>query len=358
MLGLGGDMVLGQVVGQEQVLVAIPSDRKDVLPRHTAILGTTGGGKSTTVARLVQQAQAAECAVVLLDVEGEFTHLREPATDERMLTALQRRGVAPAGVPGVRLNHLVGRDPANPEYRPQSAFSLQFARLSPYAVMEILNLTDAQRERFMQAYDVAKVLLREMDIFPQRGHHEQEQLAMEVDEFERGYPRLNLSFLMDVVWASRVLAERADQATFHPFSPELRGQEQHIFQRLGAANVSGNAVSWRALLGKLAGLYRLRVFDRTEEGARPIAYERLLQPGSVNVVDLSDSPSPVLNNLVIADLLHGLQEAQERAYRRFETASREGREAPRPSRVLVIIEEAHEFLSAERIEKCPCCSSR
>jgi len=42
-------------------------------------------------------------------------------------------------------------------------------------------------------------------------------------------------------------------------------------------------------------------------------YELLLPPGSANVIELSDSGSPVLNNLVIADLLRGLQDAQEAA---------------------------------------------
>src|SRR6266446_260064 len=77
-----GDLRLGLAVGHRHVVVGVPSDKKDVLPRHLAVLGTTGGGKSTTVARLVQQAQAAGMAVVLLDVEGEYTHLHE-ATDDR-----------------------------------------------------------------------------------------------------------------------------------------------------------------------------------------------------------------------------------------------------------------------------------
>ena len=144
--------------------------RKDVLPRHTAIVGTTGGGKSTTVARLVHQAQAADCAVVLLDVEGEYTFLNEATADERMLAALERRHLEPSGVRGVRVYHLVGREPANPKHQQQPAFSLQFARLSPYTLMEILNLSEAQRERFMHAYDVSKVLLRDIDVFPQHGH--------------------------------------------------------------------------------------------------------------------------------------------------------------------------------------------
>src|SRR5262245_4469103 len=77
-LRTGGDIRLGLVVGHQTVVVGVPSDQKLVLPRHLAVLGTTGGGKSTTVARLVQQAQAADVAVILLDVEGEYTHLHEP----------------------------------------------------------------------------------------------------------------------------------------------------------------------------------------------------------------------------------------------------------------------------------------
>jgi DNA helicase HerA-like ATPase len=50
-----GDIRLGVVAGHENVIVGVPSDKKSVLPRHTAILGTTGGGKSTTVARFIQQ---------------------------------------------------------------------------------------------------------------------------------------------------------------------------------------------------------------------------------------------------------------------------------------------------------------
>src|SRR5205085_620035 len=63
-LRTGGDLRLGVVAGYRNVVVNVPSDKKEVLPRHLAVLGTTGGGKSTTVARLVQQAQAAGMAVI------------------------------------------------------------------------------------------------------------------------------------------------------------------------------------------------------------------------------------------------------------------------------------------------------
>ena len=47
-------------------------------------------------------------------------------------------------------------------------------------------------------------------------------------------------------------------------------------------------------------------------------YKDLLKPGQVSVVDLSDTGMSELNNLVIADMLYGVQEAQDDAYTEFE----------------------------------------
>jgi uncharacterized protein len=373
-LQVAGDIQLGRIIGLENISVGVPSTRKDVLPRHTAILGTTGGGKSTTVARLVEQAQSAGCAVILLDVEGEYAFLHQPTTDTRMQAALGRRGLQPAGIPDTRLYHLIGRDTANPGHPRRSAFYLQFGRPSPHAVAEILDLTDAQRERFMQAYDIAKALVRELGIFPRPGHPEDERQVLELDEFDRGYPRLTLSVLMDVVTVCRMQSDiegskqskkkdaesgnsHAEQAfaDYEPWSAELKTAKDRLFQRIGAAGISGNAVSWRALLAKLGGLNRLRVFDRQADmGAEVLRYKPLLHPGCVSIVDLSDSGSPVLNNLVIADLLRGVQADQEEAYEQYEQARRKGDTGvAAPTRVLIVIEEAHEFLSGDRETKMP-----
>ncbi|MDQ2745355.1 MAG: DUF853 family protein, partial [Chloroflexota bacterium] len=136
-LGTEEDIRLGLAANYTHLEVRVPSDRKDVLPRHTAVLGTTGGGKSTTIAGGTQQAQAAGMAVILLDVEGEYTHLHEPTNDPRMKTALAVRGIRAQGVPAesMTLYHLVGRETANPDHPQRREFSLQFARLSAYAVI-------------------------------------------------------------------------------------------------------------------------------------------------------------------------------------------------------------------------------
>jgi DNA helicase HerA-like ATPase len=347
-LRAGGDIRLGLVVGHANLPMGVPSEAKAVLPRHTAILGTTGGGKSTTVARLVEQAQAAKMAVILLDVEGEYTFLHERTEDPRMLTGLAERGVAPRGVPNT-LYHLVGRDTANPDHPQRRPFSLQFARLSPYTVMDILNLTEPQAQRFHQAYDLTVELMRRLELFPKRGDPQQERLAVEYDEFERGYPRLTLSLLLDVVAA---IVHMADGAEPEPFNEKLRENDAAALKQQLHRRFKGKVdspISWRALLGKLGRLNRLKVFDVS--GALPLSYKPMLKPGAVSVVDLSDSGMSELSNLVIADLLWGVQDEQDDAYRAWEAAKAAGHDAAAPSRVLIIIEEAHEFLSAERIEK-------
>lgn len=346
-LQAGGDMRLGLAVGHEHVVVGIPSQRKAVLPRHTAFLGTTGSGKSTSVANFVSQAQAAGFAVILLDVEGEYTHLHEPATDPGMGSVLRERGLHPAGVPGTHLHYLVGRDTANPRHPRCSAFCLRFSDLSPYTVAAILDLTEPQQDRFFRAYDIARVQLGEMGVFPRRiegkPNPSDEKEAAAWDEFETGFPSLSLMLLLNVVGVFTHVAEKSEG------EPRLYGNQlqPHLAPLLKKVQAlkPDSATSWRALRAKLWRLYRLRVFDQGDSPA--LEARSLVAPGRVSIIDLSDSESPQLNNLAIASLLRNVQQAQEAAY---EAAAREGSPL---TRTLIIIEEAHEFLSETRITRTP-----
>ena len=84
---------------------------------------------------------------------------------------------------------------------------------------------------------------------------------------------------------------------------------------------------------------------------KPLDYKTLLEPGSVSVIDLSDSGMSELNNIVIADLLRGVQDAQDGAYQAYERSKKGDPNTAPPNGALIIIEEAHEFLSGERVEK-------
>ena len=118
-------------------------------------------------------------------------------------------------------------------------------------------------------------------------------------------------------------------------------------KRVHAANPPGNAISWRALHGRLSRLNRLKVFfDETKDGVRPLNYADLLEPGRVSVVDLSDTGYSELNNLVDRRPAPRGAGAQDDGVR---GGARRGKRPP--PRVLIVIEEAHEFLSEERIEQ-------
>jgi len=99
------------------------------------------------------------------------------------------------------------------------------------------------------------------------------------------------------------------------------------------------------LQGKLGRIRRLKIFDNPQ--AESLNYDDLTRPGQVSIIDLSDTDSPRINNLVIAEILRGIQEQQDRNYVEAEKAGKQ------PRRTIVIIEEAHEFLSAERIRQMP-----
>jgi len=358
-LRLDGDITLGVPVGYEQITAAIPSDKKSVLPRHLGVLGTTGGGKSTTVASLISSFQQADIATIVIDTEGEYTEIYQPTQDQVMLTALAKRKKPAQGVEQVKIYHLVGRETTCPDKQRTKAFSLQFSQLSPYLVMGMLELNDAQQQRYQKAYEIAKRLLWDLKIFP--ASTEEKTQVLELDEMETGYPTMTLKHMYDVVKACGEIAagEKKPDDFADPeyrfYSPNFAQQKARFIEIFKKATHDSkeqlsHPTSWRVVQGKLAQFIRLNVFDHETVGS--LTYEDLTKPGVVSVIDLSDTDSPQVNNLVIAEFLRGLMEAQNENYRGVEQAKREDKEKAQP-RTMIIIEEAHEFLSAERIRQMP-----
>jgi DNA helicase HerA-like ATPase len=352
-LKLGGDIPLGVPVGYETIEAAIPSDKKMVLPRHLGILGTTGGGKSTTVSSLISSFQQAGIATVVIDTEGEYTEIYQQTDDPTMLAALEKRGKQPRGVDNVSVYHLVGRETTCPDKRRTRAFSLQFSRLSPYLVMGMLDLNaEAQQPRYQKAYDIARRMLRAMKIFP--ANEQEDQQLLDLDEAETGYPRMTVEQMYDVVRACGEIAsggkkpddfEKPESKLFSKDFALRRGIFKEVFKREDLKQFT-HATSWFAIQGKLSQLVRLNVFDNA--AAKSLNYSELTRPGAVSIVDLSDTDSPQVNNLVIAEFLRGLMEAQNKHY---DTTI--GADLSRPRRTMIFIEEAHEFLSRERMRQMP-----
>jgi uncharacterized protein len=338
-LKVAGDIRLGLAIGYEDLAVSIPSESKAALPRHIGYIGTTGGGKSTTVSGMIDNFQRADMATVLIDTEGEYTAIDQPTDDPIMVSALELQGRRPSGVANTHLYYLVTRETMNPLHQSQTAFSLEFSSLSPYMASEILRLNEAQQTRFLKAYDITKRLLRQFKISPNAAELDG---FLEPDEMERGYPRMRLAHIYDVV---RACAAKVGKDHSDPYfnSPEFLSRKQDVLRAVNESEGLDNIGSWRALQGKIGNLFRLGIFDSSE--ANPLNYSELITPGRVSIIDLSDTDSTEINNLVIAEVLRGVAKQQDEAYK---SATKDGSPLPR---TMILIEEAHEFLSANRIKQ-------
>ena len=344
-LKTGGNVHLGNAFGHENLPISFSSTAKEVLPRHTGILGTTGGGKSTTVANLVAQLQKAGVATILLDTEGEYTEINEPTDDPKMIEILSEMGRLPEGVAATDLYYPIGRQCANPLHPRRQPFSPSFENISPYAALEIFDLNEAQEERFQKAITIALRLLDELKIWDDADHR---FIKEGLDEFDGGYPKMRLSHLYDIVRSVADLLQNGERATHTTLKTPQFQQQSTVFDRILKEMTKDEAKrweSWRKLQGKLNRIERLNLFDNRQ--ADRLDYKKMLQPGRVSLIDLSDSDSTLVNNLIISEMLRGVQKAQEEAYSYSIGLGRE------PTPVVIIIEEAHEFLSAQRLSKMP-----
>jgi uncharacterized protein len=357
-LNLQGNMRLGLLNGHDDVEIKIDTRKKSILPRHTAHIGTTGGGKSTGVGRNIYELQKADTCVTVFDVEGEYTALNVATDNAGLLEALKQRGLKPEGVPNTHVYRLCGCTPANPKHPSSKEFTLQFEQISPFAFGEIMDLSDAQNERLIQAYEIAKALLREFGIFPSQD----ERSVIDIDEFERGWPKMKLEDLRYLVSAIISIAEKTGEGEPNFAQSQFYGRWQQVRTKIHAYFSGGDAdgdskkakithgISWKALMAKISRLQRLRIFDQGQRHA--INYQEMLQPGRVNIIDLSDVENMDVRNLAIAEMLRGILIQQQELY---DAATKEKPDFAdvNPLMTNVIIEEAHEFLSARRVTKMP-----
>jgi hypothetical protein len=123
---------------------------------------------------------------------------------------------------------------------------------------------------------------------------------LELDEMEQGFPRMTLQHLYDVVrlCADRVAREDLDNSVRSVRTAEFRSNAEVVKRLINAENGLTNVFSWRKVQGNLARLLRLGIFDNP--GSAWPDYQHMTDPGRVTIVDLSDTDSPQINNLVIS----------------------------------------------------------
>src|SRR5205823_1455267 len=138
LIGCAGDMMLGTLAGCAELPVGLQSQSKDVLPRNVGIFGTVGSGKSNTAQVLIEEAARTGWAVIVLDVEGEYTEMDQPVEEPGQVERLARFNRQPAGLKDFTVYYPASckSDKASAE-----AFTLRLGDFDTSVIGEILQVT-------------------------------------------------------------------------------------------------------------------------------------------------------------------------------------------------------------------------
>ncbi len=288
LIGIDGGMLVGSLFGYPGVQVKFSSTSKKVLPRNVGIFGTVGSGKTNTAQVLIEEASAASYAVIVIDVEGEYVEMDEPTTERLLIPKLDVHGLKPEGLKDFHVYHPEASEPSRSESTP---FGVPFHQIRPHVVSELADLTEPQEGVFLK---IVEALSEEAS--KSRGRSRPKSAALAFLEGEDGEETVTLQAVIDRI-------------------PEF-------------SETAGKGTQW-ALTRKLTALRRTRMFDTS----RTLKPKDLLQPGRVSVIDVSGITNDAAKNLAIAWLLRLIFEAK--------LADTESPKA------LVVIEEAHTFVSRE-----------
>jgi DNA helicase HerA-like ATPase len=251
LIGIGGDLNIGELSGYEDIFVQLNSESKDVFPRHIGIFGTSGSGKSTTEQTLVELLAERGWAVVLIDVEGEFVHMDKPQVEETLIEVLKKKyKEKPAGIARLKVYHPHGSDSPRKD---STEFSIRFDEMDLEILFEIIRATEAQQRDLGQLID---------DLRQQFGYQSSTDVGARVNRIISGKKtkRYTLQDAMDVV----------------------------------------NEMGTRTVLpAKLRQIDRYQIFDQESS---EVHAKDFLKNGQVNVIDVS-TVGDAVKNIVIAYVL-------------------------------------------------------
>ena len=298
LIGLEGDILIGRHVGYEAVKILMDSTTKNVLPRNIGIFGTVGSGKTNTAQVIIEEASDAGYAVIIVDVEGEYVSMDKPTNI--LKDKLSEFGLKPKGLKDFTVYFPVSGETTR---KKAISFHIKFSSMDPYILAEILRFTEAQERVFHK-------LIGSLQAKRKKRKEEAEE---EEDEA--------LAFLMG--------------------KQRRRGREYTILSAIkqiyamGKELKGGERISSYTLSSKLAKLRRQNIFDQPDASEMQVG--SLLRKGRVSVIDVSGCTVEV-KNIVIAWLLDKV----------FDLKMKDPKGTPK---TLVLIEEAHSFVSRENVDK-------
>lgn len=296
-LNLGeGNMIMGHIEGYENVLVKFISDKIYVLPRNLGIFGTVGSGKTNTAQVLIEELSKNGWSVIVLDVEGEYTEMNKKNDSSSETDKIKRFDMEAVGIEDFHVLKLCNQDGT---IDAEEEVTITTRDLDPYVLGEIIEATEPQMSGLLQVLD-------DLNKKPVRAREDTEpDFLTPGTRFQNGYT------LRDVV-------DLIDKKIENP-------------KETGVSKAS-----WWPLKRKLHNLLRTEAFD--DPSSHPISPSDYMEPGRVTVFDISYT-SDHEKNLLTAQLLSKV----------FDSKIKD-RNNSLP-RTMIMIEEAHTFISRENKDK-------
>ncbi|MBM4176997.1 MAG: ATP-binding protein [Ignavibacteria bacterium] len=316
-LGLkDGNFLVGHLEGYPKVHIKFDSRKISVLPRNIGIFGTVGSGKTNTAQVLIEELAEREkdlkekWAVVILDVEGEYTMMNKPeeVEDKHLRKLREIFGIEPKGIDDFYVlklcNHESTIDTAED-------VTINIDQIDEYMLGEILQTTEPQSAALFSIIDQLKKHPKKEELDPER--------IIPKTTKKSGYTLNDIISEIDNI----IVKQRRSKKDKDNESEENKVNEILV-----------RAQSLIPLKRKLLELVRTKAFDvKTASSIDPSKY---LVPGRVTVFDLSYT-GDYEKNLLIAQLL-------ERVFK----AKRDDATLPK---TLIMIEEAHTFVSRENKDR-------
>ncbi len=291
--GFDGDMLLGNLSGQDDLRVHLQSKNKGVLPRNLGIFGTVGSGKSNTSQVVIEEAARNGWAAIVVDVESEYTEMDQPSDDHQLADRLAHFDLRPAGLTDF---HVFCPASCSSDRSSAEPFTLRLADFDSNVIGEILQVTAPERNALFDCVETMQQKAR---------------TKLNTSEAEGFQTLLDASPQAKLPFTLKSLRERAGERA-------ARGTESLDFAGLAA---------------KLTWLMHSEAFDQANmPSLDPV---RMLEPGRVSIIDVSVA-NDVVKNMVTADVLR----------KTFALKMMQPNTPP----TLLVIEEAHSFISRERAQ--------
>lgn len=275
-LGISGTMNMGHILTDSKVDVLMD---KATLSRHIGVFGTTGGGKSNTIQVLMEEACNQGFSIMIFDVEGEYVEMDQPT--DRLLDILAKFDLKPTGAKDLKV---YVPNPCDCKREDAIKFGITFKDVDKDVFSEVSGLNRMEQLYFQDIIDKVRAVTSETK-------------------------PLTLEAVINRLMIR--LKGQTDRPTMPPFIAEAH----------------------TTLFAKLRLMSDQKIVD---VDAPIVNMEKVIRPGRVSVIDVSDS-SDYIRNVVMAELLHN-------AFKYKITH-------PESPPLLAVIEEAHAFISQEKRDR-------